>query len=85
MLPTVLPSAEGLPPAGKLHRRTIIVAKDCTTSSGRLFVMDRNSKQRYLVDTGSDMCVFPRRLLQGRWESTDYTLYAANGTTIPIY
>jgi len=61
------------------------VANGCTTSSGRLFVMDRNSKQRYLVDTGSDLCDFPRRLLQGRWERTDYTLYIANGTTIPIY
>ena len=61
------------------------MANGCTTSSGRLFIMDRNSKQRYLVDIGSDLCVFPRRLLQGHWERTDYTLYAANGTTIPIY
>jgi hypothetical protein len=42
-----------------------MAANVCTTTSGRLFVMDRNSKQRYLVDTGSDLCVFPRRLLQG--------------------
>ena len=62
-----------------------MVADVCTTSSGYLFVIDRNSKQRYLVNPGSDMCVFPRRLQLGRWERTDYTLYAANGTTIPIY
>jgi hypothetical protein len=62
-----------------------MVANVCTTSSGRPFVMDRNSKQRYLVDTGSDLCVFPRRPLPGRRERTDYTLYAANGTTIPTY
>ena len=57
----------------------------CTTSSGRLFVMDRYSKQRYLVDTGSDLCGFPRRLLPGRRERTDFILYAANGTAIPTY
>ena len=62
-----------------------MAANVCTTNSGRLFVMDRNFKQRYLVDTGSDLCILPRRLLPGRRERTDYTLYAANGTTIPTY
>ena len=61
------------------------VANVCTTRSCHLFIMDCYSKQRYLVDTGSDLCVFPRRLLPGRRERTDYTLYAANGTTIPTY
>jgi hypothetical protein len=37
------------------------------------------------VDTGSDLYVFPRKLLSGRRERTDYTLYAANGTTMPTY
>jgi hypothetical protein len=81
----VLPPAEGLPPAGKLHQRTLTAANVCSTSSGRLFVTDHTSKQRYLVDTGSDLCVFPRKLLPGRRERSDYTLYAGNGTTIPTY
>jgi len=62
-----------------------MAAKVCTTSSGPLFVIDRYSKQRYLVDTGSDLCVFPRKLLPVRRERTDDTLYAANGATIPTY
>jgi len=62
-----------------------MAANICSTSSGRLFVIDRYSEQPYLVDTGSDLCVFPRKLLPGRRERTDYTLYAANGTTIPTY
>ena len=62
-----------------------MAANVCNISSGRLFITDRISKQRYLVDTGSDLCVFPRKLLPGRRERTDYTLYAANGTTIPTY
>jgi len=63
----------------------LTAANVCTTSSGRLFITDRASKRRYLVDTGSDLCVFPRKLLPGRRERTDYNLYAANGTTIPTY
>jgi cleavage and polyadenylation specificity factor subunit 1 len=73
------------PPAGKLRQQSLRAANVCTTASGRLFVTDRVHKQRYLVDTGSDLCVFPRKLLPGRRERTDYTLYAANGTTIPTY
>jgi hypothetical protein len=74
-----------LPPAGKRHQQKFTAASFCTTSSGRLFITDRTSKQRYLVDTGSDQCVFPCKLLKGRRERTDYNLYAANVTTIPTY
>ena len=73
------------PPAGKLCQQSLRAANVCTTTSGRLFITDRVRKQRYLVDTGSDLCVFPRKLLPGRRERTDYTLYAANGTTISTY
>jgi len=86
-----LPTAEGrtpterFPPARKPHQQTLTAANVCTTSSGRLFISDRTSKQRYLVDTGSDLCVFPRKLLPGRRERSDYILYAANGNAIPTY
>jgi hypothetical protein len=51
----------------------------------RLFIIDCISKQWSLVDTGSDLCIFPCKPLPGYWERTDYTLYAANATTIPTY
>jgi cleavage and polyadenylation specificity factor subunit 1 len=73
------------PPAGKLRQQSLRAANVCTTPSGRLFVTDRVRKQRYLVDTGSDLCVFPRKLLPARRERTDYNLHAANGTTIPTH
>jgi len=79
-----LPSA-GRPPAGKLHQWTLTAANVCTTSSSRLFITDRVSKLRYLVDTGSDLCIFPCKLLPGCRERTDYNLYEANGTIIPTY
>jgi hypothetical protein len=88
--PTVLPPAEGLPPRERdsrqqenFNQRTLTAANVCTTSSGRLFISDRITKQRYLVDTGSDLCVFPRKLLLGRRERTDYTLYGPMGPSSP--
>lgn len=57
----------------------------CHGNSGRLFVVDQTTRVQFLVDTGSDLCVYPRRLLPGRRERVDYDLYAANGSTISTY
>lgn len=54
-------------------------------STGRLFVMDSKSKVQFLVDTGSDLCVFPRNLIKERRNKTNYSLCAANGTIINTY
>lgn len=62
-----------------------MATEDCPTSPGRLFVTDRNTKTQFLVDTGSDLCVFPRSQLHERRTSTEYKLTAANGTTIDTY
>jgi hypothetical protein len=74
-----------LPPAGKRQQQALIAADACSTPPGRLFIIDRVSNLRFLVDTGSDLCVFPRRLVPGRRERTSYDLFAANGTPIPTY
>jgi hypothetical protein len=47
---------------GKLAQQTSAAAHVCTTATGCLFVTDKSSKQRFLIDTGSDLCVFPRKL-----------------------
>jgi hypothetical protein len=65
--------------------QTSAVAHFCTTATGRLFVTDKSSKLRFLIDTGSDLCVFPRKLIPQRRERFNYDLCAANGTTIPTY
>jgi hypothetical protein len=57
----------------------------CSTLPGRPFTIDRVSNLRFLVDTGSDLCVFPRRLVPARRKRTSYDLFAANGTPIPTY
>jgi hypothetical protein len=74
-----------LPPAGKLKQQSLLAANACTTTTGRLFIIDRISKLRFLIDTGSDLCVFPRKLIPGRRERVNYDLFAANGSTIPTY
>jgi hypothetical protein len=74
-----------LPPARKPQQQTSPAAEACTTSTGRLFITDGTSKHRFLLDTGSDLCVFPRKLVPGRKERVNYDLSAANGTTIPTY
>jgi hypothetical protein len=71
--------------AGKLEQQTSAVANVCTTDTGRLFITDKTSKRWFLLDTGSDLCVFPRKLIPQRRSHVNYDLCAANGTTIPTY
>lgn len=59
---------------------------DClSTPTGRLFVKDRAQKTQFLIDTGSDLCVFLRSLLRDRRAGTDYNLRAANASRISTY
>jgi hypothetical protein len=56
----------------------------CPTT-GRVFIKDRSSKRQILADTGSDLCVYPRRLVPRREGRANYDLCAANGTNIYTY
>lgn len=70
---------------GKLARQSVEAADDCQSATSRLFVTDKKTKVQYLVDTGSDLCVLPRRFLRQFREPSDYKLTAANGTVISTY
>lgn len=70
---------------GKCKWQPEVAANDCHTTPGRLFVIDRVTKLSFLIDTGSDLCVYPRSGLPQARPKTDYTLYAANGSPIPTY
>lgn len=61
--------------------------RDChSVAGGRVFVTDRKTKLQYLIDTGSDLCVYPYRLIRDRkCIKTDYKLFAANGSTINTF
>lgn len=58
---------------------------DCPNNSGRLFVTDLNTQIKFLVDTGSDLCVFPLSKLKEPRKKTGYQLAAANGSVIDTY
>lgn len=58
---------------------------DCPRASGRLFVTDSKTKTQFLVDTGSDLCVYPYSAIKQRRSKTNYQLSAANGSTINTY
>jgi len=72
--------------AGKPPGQSLMAASDtCPVTSRRLFVRDKGSGIRFLIDTGADICVFPRQLVPGRLRKSEYTLSAANGTPIATY
>lgn len=59
---------------------------DCTDiNSRRIFVTDQNSKIQFLIDTGADLCVYPRTMISGQREKSSYELSAANNTVIATY
>ncbi|XP_013138906.1 PREDICTED: uncharacterized protein LOC106103646 [Papilio polytes] len=64
---------------------TSTMATDGCPPTGRLFVTDRRSNTRFLVDTGSDICVYPRAALRERRQKTNFVLSAANGSDIDTY
>ena len=71
---------------GKPAGQSLMVARDtCPATSRCLFVRDRASVIRFLIDTRADICVFPRTLIPGRLRKSDYMLSAANGTPIAKY
>lgn len=62
-----------------------MATSDCPAYKGRLFITDRTSNIQFLVDTGSDLCVYPRSALRERRNKTDFHLSAANGSVIDTY
>lgn len=58
---------------------------DCPASGSRLFITDRDSNVQFLIDTGSDICVYPRSALREPRSKTNYQLCAANGSYINTY
>ncbi|XP_025837011.1 uncharacterized protein LOC112906659 [Agrilus planipennis] len=73
--------------SGKRHGQSLMATDDNgpTHHSRRLFIIDGSTKVKYLIDTGADLCVFPRSLLPDPREKSNYELSAANGTIIATY
>lgn len=61
------------------------MATDACPNTGRLFITDQRTKVQFLIDTGSDLCVYPRAYIKGTPNKTNYQLFAANGSVINTY
>lgn len=71
---------------GKRSRQSVTATvTDCPEKPRRLLITDKVSKVQFLIDTGADLCVFPKLLMPGRLAPTDYVLTAANGSTIKTF
>jgi hypothetical protein len=58
---------------GKQLGKSLMAADDMRPkTSRRLFVKDKASGLQFLVDTGADVCVCPRKLLHGPRRKSDY-------------
>ncbi|KAG7307845.1 hypothetical protein JYU34_006448 [Plutella xylostella] len=62
-----------------------MTATDCLPLSHRLFVTDKFTGRRFLVDTGSDLCCLPKSYVRGLRAPATYELVAANGSKIQTY
>lgn len=62
-----------------------MAANDGSPEPRRLFMTDHATRIRYLIDIGSDICVYPYSKTGKRQQAEAYQLFAANGSTINTY
>jgi predicted aspartyl protease len=70
---------------GKLEAGHVMAATVSKHSDSRLlFIVDRNSRKRFLIDTGAEVSVIPPSSQQ-RHDTSSIALRAANGSAIKTY
>ncbi|GFT32035.1 transposon Tf2-8 polyprotein [Trichonephila clavipes] len=50
-----------------------------------IFLLDRKSSQKFLIDSGSEICVIPPSPTMNKSPQSNLSLFAANNTKIPAY
>ncbi|XP_057335044.1 uncharacterized protein LOC130673848 [Microplitis mediator] len=70
---------------GKREQESLAVESDSFASSNRLFVVDLTTNTQYLVDSGSDLSVYPYVRVKCKPTPVGYQLYAANDSLIGTY
>ncbi|GFT87582.1 transposon Tf2-6 polyprotein [Trichonephila clavipes] len=53
--------------------------------TSRLFLLDRKSGQKFLIHSGSEICVIPPSPTMNKSPQSNFSLFAANNTKIPAY
>lgn len=69
----------------KRRKLSLRAASDIDAILRRLYIKDVNTQNEFLVDTGSDVSIFPLRMVHGNWSTQPYELFAANGTRIQTF
>lgn len=69
---------------GKLLGSSVPAATGVSPGYSRLFITDRKTAHRFLIDSGAAVSCFPKNLVSNCQE-TDLVLYAANETKIKTY
>lgn len=70
---------------GKLEPTPTVAEVGVASGSNRLCVFDRNTRERFLVDTGADISVLAATNKKKTQVNSAYKLYAANDTPINTY
>src|SRR5436190_14367253 len=70
---------------GKRRGQSLMTASEESPHTRRLFMTDKATKIRYLIDTGSDVSVYPPTRTTKRRPTSSYQLFAANGSSIHTY
>ena len=65
--------------------QSLMATNDIGSGSRRLYIKDKVSKTNFLIDTGSDVSVYPRKMLRDKPLIQHYELFAANGSKILTY
>ncbi|GFX94912.1 retrovirus-related Pol polyprotein from transposon 17.6 [Trichonephila clavipes] len=78
-----------VPPCAFVQKRvsSVIAAGMAEPSkhTSRLFLLDRKSGQKFLIDSGSEICVIPPSPTMNKSPQSNFSLFAANNTKIPAY
>ncbi|GFV19609.1 hypothetical protein TNCV_478351 [Trichonephila clavipes] len=53
--------------------------------TSRLFLLDHKSGRKFLIDSGSEICVIPPSPTMNKSPQSNFSLFAANNTKIPAY
>ena len=69
----------------KREQSSLIATINDDLRTRSIFSTDMDSKIAFLIDTGANVCVYPRKCLSGYLHECTYELYAANSTRIGTY
>ena len=70
---------------GKREQPSLIATINDGLHTRRICITDKESNIAFLINTGADVCVYPRKCLSGYLNMCTYELYAANSTRIVTY